>query len=834
MERPNLERKTPAAEETTGAKKSGISANIPETDGSKKAVESQENKSVADPTQVRAFLELIDHDGAVHLARSGKWTPKTFTNLGEAATAACNANDQGDCVYFVLNEPKGGKFKAKTKKGEKVRGEENIAFGRGVVIDIDGCGRDPDIIDDLEHRLDHRPTYIAFTGGGLQAGWLFEEPTTDIAATKAANKWLVSQFADHKPDSCFSVDHLWHLPGTRNKKTARDNRLCEIVGGDPKSRVPFEELGRAEVVEKPQKGDATVEVKKTDIKKPTDESLSPFLGADMLHVAKTSEHPKDKKKYKQRDGSINRSGAQCAVSLKAVSAGMPDDEHVGLLLAPNYPGASANILENANPYDEAVRQIKKAKEKATDDPVAFVNARYFAIIEGGKVRFYREDDDGNLEGMQKDAFRFELKPYKQIFTVAGPNGEKKIEAPYFDLWESSHHRRYYNRGFILDSKRSDVTGCYNLWRGFAISALAGNWELMKQHIKDVLASRDSKIAEYIIKFLAWTVQNPSEPARVALVFIGDEGVGKGIVLNAMREIFGDHGLRIQHMEHLTGRFNAHLRHCCLLFADEAQVVDPKQVGALKGYITEPTVMVELKGVDSVQADNHLTVVMASNNEFAVPADIGARRFAVFRVSDHRKGDTQYFKNLMTDANASKEQYHAMLGAMLHDLLAMDLGDFHPERDRPDTTELSRQKEQQLQRHNPIGGMFLDCLKTGVLPRGESTEGEGNNVTTNGAAGGPNQSAKDVSVTVGSKIFGSFVRSRGHDVSDAAVRKFFKSLGFTATDNNHRPRGSILPPLVKAREAWDTHMFKVDWDELGDLGDKPEWYIESDERLERYL
>jgi hypothetical protein len=60
-------------------------------------------------------------------------------------------------------------------------------------------------------------------------------------------------------------------------------------------------------------------------------------------------------------------------------------------------------------------------------------------------------------------------------------------------------------------------------------------------------------------------------------------------------LFGQHGLRIQSREHLTGRFNPHLRDCCLLFADEAYWPGDKTAeGILKGLITEPDIPIEAK------------------------------------------------------------------------------------------------------------------------------------------------------------------------------------------------------------------------------------------------
>ena len=57
---------------------------------------------------------------------------------------------------------------------------------------------------------------------------------------------------------------------------------------------------------------------------------------------------------------------------------------------------------------------------------------------------------------------------------------------------------------------------------------------------------------------------------------------------------------ISSVDHLAGRFNAHLRDACLLFADEAYWPgDRSDEGTLKRLITEPTLFIEAKGRDGV-------------------------------------------------------------------------------------------------------------------------------------------------------------------------------------------------------------------------------------------
>jgi len=188
-----------------------------------------------------------------------------------------------------------------------------------------------------------------------------------------------------------------------------------------------------------------------------------------------------------------------------------------------------------------------------------------------------------------------------------------------------------------------VGECLNLWRGFGVTAAPGDWSLLRKHILEVMAGGNQEYHAYIIRWMAWAVQNPDKPAGVTPVFKGGEGTGKETLARAMVKLFGLHGLQILSQQHFTGKFNAQLHQCCLLFADEAFYAgDKKSEGVLKGLITEPTFLVERKTIDPVRVLNRLHVIMASNKEWVVPAAQDARRFAVFEVAEERAGDTKWF------------------------------------------------------------------------------------------------------------------------------------------------------------------------------------------------
>jgi hypothetical protein len=109
----------------------------------------------------------------------------------------------------------------------------------------------------------------------------------------------------------------------------------------------------------------------------------------------------------------------------------------------------------------------------------------------------------------------------------------------------------------------------NLWRGWPVPPRAGRWDLLREHIYEVLADRDEGAGEYIVNWLAWALQNPGKPAEAVLAFQGEEGAGKTTLSNVMMEAFGPHALSIANPKLLTGNFSGHLHYCSLLALEEA-------------------------------------------------------------------------------------------------------------------------------------------------------------------------------------------------------------------------------------------------------------------------
>ena len=343
-----------------------------------------------------------------------------------------------------------------------------------------------------------------------------------------------------------------------------------------------------------------------------------------------------------------------------------------------------------------------------------MNKRYCVVRVGGKTLVAWFSPKRGREVIQYASFAAFREYHANQKVLAKNDKDKLVPMPVAALWLAWPKRRTYDGVTFQPDATEIVDDKLNLWRGFSVEPRKGDWSKMRAHTKDGLANGISSFDDYLIRWSAWSIQNPARPAEVTIVLKGQEGTGRGIFCRALMKIFGQHGVHISSHQELTGDFNVHLQDCCLLFADEAFWPGDKSAeGTLKRLITEPSIPVQPKYVDRYYVPNVLKIIMASNHHWVVPASLVARRFAVNEVSDAKCGDQSYFKALY------HEQENGGLEAMFYDLLHMELGDWHPRQDVPKTQELMRQKFNSL---DPEDGWWLDVLSSGVLPWGCNESG----------------------------------------------------------------------------------------------------------------
>jgi hypothetical protein len=202
-------------------------------------------------------------------------------------------------------------------------------------------------------------------------------------------------------------------------------------------------------------------------------------------------------------------------------------------------------------------------------------------------------------------------------------------------------------------------------------------------------------------------QQPHRQGEVAVIIRGPKGAGKGIFFQYLRKAWGQHGAYISNAKHLIGNFNAHLRDCVMLFADEAFYAGDRQhESVLKALVTEPVLPIEAKHQNLILVQNMLHIGMASNSEWVVPASHDERRYYVRDASDHRVGQRKYFADIIA------QMENGGLAAMIWDMLHLDISRFDV-RDVPETPALIEQKKHSL---DSLDRWWMTVLERGFVWR----------------------------------------------------------------------------------------------------------------------
>ncbi len=341
--------------------------------------------------------------------------------------------------------------------------------------------------------------------------------------------------------------------------------------------------------------------------------------------------------------------------------------------------------------------------------MAHLNKSHAIASIGSSIVILRERNDPYSAGLRVDFLKnqdFNLlyrncDVFHEYYNEKGERCEKIIPASRF--WLEHPERRSYDQVIFRPGEDMGVgSQHYNLWRGFAYEPVAGDWSILKHHIRDNMCMGDLDLYQYILTWMADAVQNLQHRPGVALVFQGKQGTGKGALCSSFGKLFGSHFLHLSQSSHLTGKFNSHMEAKLVIYSDEAFWGGDKAAeGALKALVTERTQNIERKGFDLLTVPNYLRLLISSNTKWIVPTGMDERRFAIIKVGDLAVKDYDFFQRLFAQMDAGG--YAAMLYYLLHYKIAMNL------RNIPETVASIEQKKQSM---TPVQRYWYQILVDG--------------------------------------------------------------------------------------------------------------------------
>lgn len=772
-----------------------------------------------DRAAIRAFLELAQPGGpwvvtAIWPEKSEKrpTETKTYFDADAAAGWAETQNLAGWNVYWTVNRLRG----AHRRKPRK----EDVYEALFLHVDVDPRkGHDvaterARIFAEL-NAYQPLPTIIVDSGGGYQGLWRLDEPHF-IGGT--AERWEeVEAYSrqlgiDLGGDNTWNIERILRVAGTVNwpdsekVKKGRVARRAEVEGGSGEA-YPLAAFTPAPVQRATGAGSAVSLPSNLPRLKDLNELPEAVTPRTRMLIVQ-GDDPDDVTKY----GS--KSEVMWAVTCELVRAGCPDEQIAAVLLDPDL-GISDHPLRQKRSVEYVARQIERAREEVAEPMLAKLNAEH-AVIEmyGGKCRVVSwrpgEVDPDRLELVHQSFEDFRNR-YMNVRVEVGKTKEgNPVYSPAGRWWLEHPMRSQYKSLVFRPNAPTEMAGELNLWRGLSVAPRSGDWPQLRRLIEEVLAAGDPAFADYIIRWAAFAVQYPERPAEVALVLRGGKGTGKSTFGHVMRRIFGQHGTSIASSHVMTNNFNKLLHDCCLLFADEALARgDAKAEGMIKALITEPTILIEPKNVDAFPAPNRLKVIIASNDDWVVSASADERRFAVFDVSPHMAappGSSSTDERVTWWRALHAEIDGGGLEAFLHDLLDLDLGDWHPRYDVPQNDALIGQKAASL---SGLERVLYDMLCAGTVPRDLRVtllSDDSFVVPTEELQKYSRGLAKrfDPTANAIANLLGAGQRVKGGSIPKPGMD--FEKREYP------RPKGWVFPPLGWARERWDKTRWPGDWDE----------------------
>ena len=309
------------------------------------------------------------------------------------------------------------------------------------------------------------------------------------------------------------------------------------------------------------------------------------------------------------------------------------------------------------------------------------------------------------------------------------------------------------------------------------------------HIRTIWCRGDEELYTYVLNWLASVVQRPWHKLGVALLLQGEQGSGKGCVVEFIKPIVGDSFKAVHRADPVLGTFNTALLGSSLLFLDEMfWGGDKKLAGAWKALITEPVHQINQKYLPIISQKSCHNVIVASNNAHLAPVELKDRRSLVLSIDNKHAGSqdatsSAYFQRLR----------QVPVKAFARVLYTRDLRGWNSRR-FPHTDAIQAQQEQSL---GPVHRWWIKVITDGFI------EGAG-------AYGARAQLSLDQTTECDkASVYTSFTASPMVQAKFTNDAHFWRTMKVLVPDLSYRRvrvgearnRTVVFPPLPQLKAQW---------------------------------
>ena len=341
------------------------------------------------------------------------------------------------------------------------------------------------------------------------------------------------------------------------------------------------------------------------------------------------------------------------------------------------------------------------------DWVLELNDRYALVRHGARVVIVDfQTPSIGLQGMTYGMGFLEIAAFRcQLNGRTAPAADPKDKPrPLAEAWLAHVGRRQYG-GLVFSPSEVLPGSILNLWQGFAVTAAEGDVSIWLELLAALVPKAEDQT--YVLRWLAWKIQNPGGVPDTILIFTGAKGTGKNSLFDPILSLAGRHGMLVSDPDLIAGRFTWHLMTLILCVLDEAVFIgDHRQSDRIKSRVTATAMLYEQKGMDPVQGVNRCAYVMLTNHAHVWQATTDERRAVVIETGEGLRGNLPFFT-----------AYHAWVkgagpAALLYYLQGIDLTGFNP-RQIPKGEALRKQIERTALRSS-AAAWWNHCLTEGEI------------------------------------------------------------------------------------------------------------------------
>lgn len=260
--------------------------------------------------------------------------------------------------------------------------------------------------------------------------------------------------------------------------------------------------------------------------------------------------------------------------------------------------------------------------------------------------------DGSIQNFTHEELESFLPSYDKVKVTSKKNKVDSVEVeasimPRLELLSAYVHRTPYLTDKYFDfnsvvAQSSDAKSCNNCFNTYSFPKYLLRYdpkcEAGTYSIPDVvtdflehLFGGNSEEVEYVINWMAWSLDPKIHHLPYLCLIDTVEGIGKGILAKLIRSLHGDmSNSAIVTDKIIKGQFNSQLNGKTFLCLDEMKIQGEEQHNRLKALVNE-FIEIEAKGVDAKEYRNYCKVLINSN-DLALKVTKESRRFSALMTT----------------------------------------------------------------------------------------------------------------------------------------------------------------------------------------------------------